>query len=427
MLFLPLAAQAQSMKTPFEFRDADAGTIGADRYARQRLIPGWRQECLAQARVLVVGAGALGNEVIKNLALLGVGKICIVDFDHVEVSNLARCVLFRAGDVGHNKAQAAARAAMDLNPDVDVSALHGDIGSEMGEGELRSYDLVLGCLDSIAARWALNRLCRRAGVAWWNGGMSASIGQVSLHAPQTGACYECTMTRSMWQRMNERRSCLLAGKLLDESLPQAASVLPASWTAAVLVQQAIAGLANDAQSRASALQPGQMLSTDLVRNEMQVIPLRQNPICAVHAADREWIAPAIFLTAAPQAICVEDVLRAVPDALAWLPRQELVTGLECAACGTEPMRIPLRHLRRQDLACPRCAVVRLPVLAQTVQRGSALAQEKLHRLGVPHQAILDVQTGQGIRRVELTVPRPDLETQVQGMQPVTTQAGVGAE
>ena len=420
---MALVAHVQSMKPPFEFRDADAGHVSADRYARQRLIPGWRQDRIAQARALVVGAGALGNEVIKNLALLGVGKICIVDLDRVEASNLSRCVLFRTGDVGHGKAQAAARAAMELNPDVDASALDGDIGHDMGEGELRSYDLVLGCVDSIAARWALNRLCRRAGVAWWNGGMSASMGQISLHAPQAGACYECSMTRGMWQRMHERRSCLLAGKMLADVQPQAASVLPASWTAAALVQQAIAGLGNDAQPSASALQPGQMLSIDAERNEMQIFPLRQNPNCAAHAADTEWIAPAIPLAAAPEAICVEDVLRAVPDAQAWLPRQELVTGLECSMCGTEPLLLPLRSLRRQDLACPRCAALRLPVLAQVVERGSALVQENFHRMGVAHQAILDVQTGQGIRRVELTVPRPGCLRPVRTAQP----ARAGAE
>lgn len=61
-----------------------------DRYHAARLIGWWDQQRLARARVLVVGAGALGNEVLKNLALLGVGRIYIVDFDQVEMSNLSR-------------------------------------------------------------------------------------------------------------------------------------------------------------------------------------------------------------------------------------------------------------------------------------------------------------------------------------------------
>src|SRR4051794_989267 len=79
-----------------------------DRYGRLRLIPWWRQERLAAARVLVVGAGALGNEVIKNLALLGVGTTLVIDLDDVEPSNLSRSVLFRAEDGGQPKSDVAA-------------------------------------------------------------------------------------------------------------------------------------------------------------------------------------------------------------------------------------------------------------------------------------------------------------------------------
>jgi len=82
-----------------------------DRYSRLRLIPWWRQERLASARVLVVGAGALGNEVVKNLALLGVGTTFLIDLDEVEPSNLSRSVLFRARDGGRAKAEVAAEHA----------------------------------------------------------------------------------------------------------------------------------------------------------------------------------------------------------------------------------------------------------------------------------------------------------------------------
>ena len=79
-----------------------------DRYSRLRLIPWWDQEKLKNACILVVGAGAIGNELIKNLALLGIGSILIVDMDQIEQTNLTRSVLFRAGDVGRYKAEVAA-------------------------------------------------------------------------------------------------------------------------------------------------------------------------------------------------------------------------------------------------------------------------------------------------------------------------------
>ena len=95
-----------------------------DRYSRLRLIGWWDQERLASARVLVVGAGALGNEVLKNLALVGIGTVLIVDFDEIEKSNLARSVLFRTSDCGRPKAEVAAESMREMNPDTNALAIH---------------------------------------------------------------------------------------------------------------------------------------------------------------------------------------------------------------------------------------------------------------------------------------------------------------
>src|SRR5437879_1836610 len=104
----------------------------ADRYGRLRLIPWWRQEKLAAARVLVVGAGALGNEVLKNLALLGVGTTHVIDLDDVEPSNLSRSVLFRATDGGRPKAEVAAARAREINPEVAFVPIFGDVITDLG-------------------------------------------------------------------------------------------------------------------------------------------------------------------------------------------------------------------------------------------------------------------------------------------------------
>src|SRR6187402_1819286 len=91
-----------------------------DRFHRFKLIGWWDQSRLSRARVLVCGAGALGNEIIKNLALLGVGNLFIADMDRVENSNLSRSVLFRESDNGAFKATAAARGAKAIYPDIKV-------------------------------------------------------------------------------------------------------------------------------------------------------------------------------------------------------------------------------------------------------------------------------------------------------------------
>src|SRR5438270_2101722 len=103
---------------PLTFLDGPDDTFVIDeddRYSRLRLIPWWRQEKLAAAKVLVVGAGALGNEVVKNLALVGVGTTYVIDRDAIETSNLSRSVLFRASDGGRPKAQIAAERAREIN------------------------------------------------------------------------------------------------------------------------------------------------------------------------------------------------------------------------------------------------------------------------------------------------------------------------
>src|SRR5690242_1832673 len=94
--------------------DAEA----ADRYARQVLVPGWAQTRLAAATAVVAGTGALGNEVAKNLALAGVGRLVLCDPDVVDTGNLSRATLFTAADVGRRKVDAAADALARLVPSV---------------------------------------------------------------------------------------------------------------------------------------------------------------------------------------------------------------------------------------------------------------------------------------------------------------------
>ncbi len=397
---------ARPSSTTLHFRELDAEPTSDDRYARQKLVPWWNQRRLASAHVVVVGAGALGNEAIKNLALLGVGSILIVDFDRVEASNLSRCLLFNEQDIGASKAQAAARAAAQINPEITVAALDGDIEHDLGEGELRTYDLVLGCVDSIAARWAINRLCHRAGVPWLNSGIGAAMGEVSFYDPNTGPCYEGGMPRSMWHRMNQRRSCLMVGDPAEQP-PRPATALLASMTAGLQVQEAVHFLHREVVGCPQRLQPGQMVALNTQPYSLTVMDGTANTACLAH----EERSPALPIRYSPHELTVRKLLDAVLDSTAWILDFDVVTALECAACGQESMLLPLRRLRAEMLRCPQCRGQRVPTLAHEVAAGSPLTSMSLAQFGVPHQAILKVKTARGVQRMELTVPRAGAQVQ----------------
>jgi adenylyltransferase/sulfurtransferase len=159
------------------------------------LLSWFKIDRVKKAKVLVVGAGALGNEVMKNLALFGVGNIVVVDFDLIEYSNLTRSILFRPEDAdkGYSKAEIAAKRLKEINPTINVKAICGDLATEIGLGVYRRMDVVLGCLDSLRARVLLNRLCFRAGKIWIEGGIGDLEGQVSAYQLNKN-CYECALS-----------------------------------------------------------------------------------------------------------------------------------------------------------------------------------------------------------------------------------------
>jgi len=130
-----------------------------DRFARQRLIPRWDQEKIAAASVVVVGVGALGNEVAKNLALLGVRRMILCDPDEVGTSNLSRSVLFGPDDVGRPKVDAAADALARLASGLTLERRRDDLEFGVGLGELADATVVFGCLDSRRARLRLLGRC----------------------------------------------------------------------------------------------------------------------------------------------------------------------------------------------------------------------------------------------------------------------------
>lgn len=172
------------------------------------LLSWFKQDKVRNAKVLVVGAGALGNEVIKNLTLFGVGTIFVCDFDRIELSNLTRSVLFREKDAYEHsyKAEVAAKRAMEINPQIKVIPIVGNLFSEVGLGIYKDVDVVIGCLDSRIARYLLNRLCMRVGKTWIDGSIENMTGVVKVYSPGTN-CYECNLSREEFNNIMLRTGC----------------------------------------------------------------------------------------------------------------------------------------------------------------------------------------------------------------------------
>src|ERR1700728_2586670 len=180
-----------------------------DRYSRLRLIPWWDQEKIRAARVLVIGAGALGNEILKNLALLGFLHVVVVDLDQIELSNLSRAILFRPADVGRSKADTVAHAYQELLPEATVQPLTANIMQDCGLGLFAWADLILAGLDNREARLWINRSAWKAGRPWIDGAIEALIGVPRVFLPGKAPGYECTLGETDWAILGRRMACNL--------------------------------------------------------------------------------------------------------------------------------------------------------------------------------------------------------------------------
>lgn len=204
------------------------------------LLSWFKKEKVKNARVLVAGAGALGNEVVKNLALFGVGHIYVCDFDQIEISNLTRSVLFREEDAYNHayKAEIVAKRAKEINPQIEVTPIVGNLFSEVGFGLYKAVDVIIGCLDSRIARYQLNRLSLRAGKTWIDGSIENLTGVVKVYTPGV-SCYECGLSREEFNNIMLRTGCADVVRTQTSAGRVATTPICASIIGAMQVQEAM--------------------------------------------------------------------------------------------------------------------------------------------------------------------------------------------
>ncbi|HET8774934.1 MAG TPA: molybdopterin-synthase adenylyltransferase MoeB [Thermoanaerobaculia bacterium] len=164
------------------------------RYQRQITLPELGeagQAKLNAGSVLVVGAGGLGSPTAIYLAAAGVGRIGLVDFDRVDLTNLHRQILYGTSDVGRPKLEAARERLGDLNPEVRIEPHAARLTSENALEILAGYDVVIDGTDNFATRYLVNDACKILGKPNVYGSIFRFDGQASVFATETGPCYRC--------------------------------------------------------------------------------------------------------------------------------------------------------------------------------------------------------------------------------------------
>lgn len=377
-----------------------------DRYHRLRLISWWDQERLKDAVVVVAGAGALGNEAIKNMALLGVGRMFVCDTDTIETSNLTRSVLFRLGDVGRHKAEVACERAVDMNPDVRAVPIKGDLRYVLGLGLLRRADVVLGCLDNIAARVYLSRHAYRLGKPSVDAGLDTLNGDVYTFTPPESACYECRLKEADRKEFKRRQSCL---KLSRKET--ATGKVPTAPTIAAIAS----GLQTQIAVRLIHGMPvpaGRRLGLYGMSDVFFDYHLDVSPECPAH----EWIeclrgreVTETPLTAAGSTL--DDLLATIREHvgpqgyLSLEDDREVIVGLACAACGVRREALALAGaLSEDDARCAGCHEPMAPDVRSTFDGAEGLGGRRLVELGLPPLHIVrgrDDESGREVL-IELT-------------------------
>lgn len=370
--------------------DLQASDFEEDRYSRLRLIPWWDQDRLKNAAIMVVGAGAIGNELVKNLALLGIGRILIFDMDAIENSNLTRSVLFRAKDVGRYKAEVAAERAMEMNPDVKAKAFVGNIIDDVGLGVFRRMDVVLGGLDNREARLSINQSCYKVNKPWIDGAIEALNGFARVFVPGHGACYECTMTETDWRLINKRKSCaLLTHEQMAEgkipTTPTSSAII-----AGIQVQELLKLLHSDRNLPTLA---GKGYVFNGLTHDSYVVEYQEKPDCMSHdtfeaVVSKPWSVKSITLREILDSIRNDLGEQAVIDF-----DRDIAATAKCSCGEHKDLYTPVHKLKGSMLTCPKCGAQMSFDSFHSISGEEDFLDKTPYEIGIPLLHIIEGRVG----------------------------------
>ncbi|MEK6954842.1 MAG: ThiF family adenylyltransferase [Candidatus Micrarchaeota archaeon] len=252
--------------------------IDSDPFDRQKRIPSWEQGPITDANVLVVGAGALGNEVVKSLCQLGVGKITLVDYDIVVKANLNRCLFFTPEDAENKmlKAEAIAERAQKQYPETKISYIIRKV-EELKEEFYSEFDCAFSCLDNLNARLHLNAQCYGK-IPLIDGGTTGFLGKVQV-VKSPSSCIECAMSKNDYKLLWQKYSCV--GEVLDFIDPKMPALSTTNSIIAALQVNEFLKLRMDSLKNENNL-VGKYLLFDGRKNGFRIFEVQKRKECPVH-------------------------------------------------------------------------------------------------------------------------------------------------
>ena len=349
-----------------------------DRYSRLRLITWWEQEKIQAAKMLVVGAGALGNEILKNLALLGFRNVVIVDLDAIEVTNLSRAVLFSEADLGKSKATAAAAAMARISPGTRALPLQLNVLSQVGLGVFDWADVVLGGLDNREARLWLNRSCWRMNKPFVDGAIEGINGVARVFLPGRPPCYECTLGEVDWQILQHRLACNLLTRAEMEGGKVPTTPTIASIIGGIEVQEAIK-LIHSVNTLS-----GEGFVFEGLNHTSYRVAYTENPDCMSHHTHED----VVRMDQCSRDLTLRELWqraqREIGGEVVLEFSREVLHKLACARCGTEEeVFAAVGSVAYERGRCPSCGEMRSVEATHSYSGTEGFGERRLNELGLP--------------------------------------------
>ena len=375
--------------TPHQTVTVGSQEVREDRYSRLRLIPWWDQKKIQDAKVLVIGAGALGNEILKNLALLGFQNIVIVDLDCIEESNLSRTILFRSKDIGKFKAETAARGVEAISPGIHARAVVGNVMHDCGLGLFAWSDLVLAGLDNREARLWINRCAWKTNRPWFDGAIEGINGVARAFLPGIPPCYECTLGETDWQLLEKRMSCNLLTRALDVEGKVPTTPTISSIIAGIQVQEAVKLI------HGIPTLSGQGFVFEGLHHTSYRVDYTENSDCMSH-----YTLPKIVelpqrseeLTLRALLLRAERDLGSQESTIEF--SRDVIHKLVCGQCGEREEKFaPVGSVGYDEGRCPKDGQMRIVETLHSFSGSEAFGARTLNTLGLPTFDIFTARSG----------------------------------